>query len=275
MKTSLSISNIAWDPSEDELIVSTLSELGIRSIDIAPGKYFPRPSEVSAAEIKKVRDWWRSYGITIVGMQSLLFGTEGLNIFSSPETRRAMVRYLQQICRIAAGLGASRLVFGSPKNRDRGDLSDSEAFDIATAFFYDLGIVAAAEGVVMCLEANPPCYGCNFMMFTGEATAVVRAVNHPNIRLQLDTGALITNRESAIPLLEEAARLIGHVHISEPHLVPIGDGDSGHDALASIIRQYYTPPVATIEMLATTNEPHVTSVRRAVDWVRAHYMYTE
>ena len=36
----ISISNIAWDPIEDDFIYKILLAEGITSIDVAPGKYF-------------------------------------------------------------------------------------------------------------------------------------------------------------------------------------------------------------------------------------------
>jgi hypothetical protein len=52
-------------------------------------------------------------------MQALLFGTTGLNVFGDNKSQEAMLEHLRAVCRIGAGLGATKLVFGSPKNRDR------------------------------------------------------------------------------------------------------------------------------------------------------------
>ena len=131
----LAISNIAWDTSEDEDIAKLLERYGVDAIDVAPGKYFPDPAKASDEEISRVRRWWAQRGIEITGMQALLFGTAGLNIFGSPEVQDAMLRHLTAVCRIGAGLGGSRLVFGSPKNRDRTGLNDEQVTAIALPFF--------------------------------------------------------------------------------------------------------------------------------------------
>ena len=131
----LAISNIAWDTSEDEAIAMLLRRYRIDAIDIAPGKYFPDPAMASDAEIAEVRDRWTERGVEITGMQALLFGTSGLNLFGPPHVRAAMLTHLTAVCRIGAGLGATRLVFGSPKNRDRAGLNDAETMEIAVPFF--------------------------------------------------------------------------------------------------------------------------------------------
>ena len=69
------------------------------------------------------RAWWAERGIEITGMQALLFGTSGLNVFGPSEVQDAMLAHLAAVCRIGAGLGAVRVVFGSPKNRDRSGLT--------------------------------------------------------------------------------------------------------------------------------------------------------
>ena len=119
----LAISNIAWDVAEDDALAALLQRFRVDAIDIAPGKYFPRPSEAKEADILKVRQWWADRGIEITGMQALLFGTTGLNVFGPLESQAALLQHLDAVCRIGAILGAPRLVFGSPKNRDRSGLA--------------------------------------------------------------------------------------------------------------------------------------------------------
>lgn len=130
----LAISNIAWDINEDEAVATLLQRFAVDAIDIAPGKYFPEPAKATNEDIAQVKDWWAERGIEITGMQALLFGTTGLNVFGSVESQAALLTHLAAICRIGAGLGATRVVFGSPKNRDRSGLNDQEALDVAIPF---------------------------------------------------------------------------------------------------------------------------------------------
>src|SRR5690606_27519313 len=121
----IAISNIAWDIKEDLAVAQLLAEFGIDAIDVAPGKYFPDPAAAKDREIARVRRWWADQGIEITGMQALLFGTTGLNVFGEKDCQQALLDHLRAVCRIGSGLGANRLVFGSPKNRDRSGLSDA------------------------------------------------------------------------------------------------------------------------------------------------------
>ncbi|TAM60807.1 sugar phosphate isomerase/epimerase family protein [Rhodanobacter denitrificans] len=260
----IGVSNIAWDPQEDEAVAALLNEHGVDAIDVAPGKYFPDPLQTSDWKIRQVSDYWKQRGIEITGMQALLFGTSGLNLFASDSAQQAMLDHLAAVCRIGACLGGSRLVFGSPRNRDRGSISDEASQEIAVDFFRRLGAIAASNGVFVCLEPNPPCYGANFMTTSDETARIVALTDHPAIKMQLDTGAMKINGEDVAQVIHRYAHLIGHVHASEPGLLPLGDGGVDHVIVHEALSKKLPDHLVTIEMLATKNEPHVQSVDRAL-----------
>ncbi|KDR31428.1 sugar phosphate isomerase/epimerase family protein [Caballeronia zhejiangensis] len=270
----ISVSNIAWDVAEDQTLAALCARHGVDAIDIAPGKYFPHPAKATAGDMARVKNWWANRGFELVGMQSLLFGTSGLNLFGDTASREAMLAHLAAVCRIGGGVGATRLVFGSPKNRDRVGISDADVLDIALPFFGRLGDIAAEQGVIVCLEPNPPRYGANFMTTSLETLSIVNQVAHPAIRMQLDTGAITINGEDPATIVRECARAIGHVHLSEPDLVPVGDGDGDHDALATAVREHLPDHIVTIEMIATKDEPHDVSIERALRTTISHYRGT-
>lgn len=267
----LAISNIAWDTSEDEAVAALLQRFAVDAIDIAPGKYFPEPARATDSDIAQVKDWWAERGIEITGMQALLFGTTGLNVFGSAASQAALLKHLAAVCRIGAGLGATRVVFGSPKNRDRRGLSDQDALDMAIYFFRQLGDIAQASGVTICLEPNPACYGANFMTSSAETAQVVKCVAHSAIQMQLDTGALTINGENPLAVLRDGAALIGHVHASEPNLLPLGDGGTEHGQMAAALAQYLPTHVVSVEMVATKDESHLVSIERALQVATQHY----
>ncbi|QGY29752.1 sugar phosphate isomerase/epimerase family protein [Pantoea cypripedii] len=267
----ISISNIAWDPADDEAVCRLLHTWQVDAIDIAPGKYFPDPLQTSDNDIAVVRRYWEQQGIALVGMQSLLFGTQGLNLFADAAVQTKMLNHLQAVSRIAAGLGIPALVFGSPKNRDRQGLSEEATCEMAGDFFLRLGDISQREGVVICLEPNPECYGANFMTGTAEAAAMVRQVNHPGIKMQLDTGAIAINQENISEIMQRDADIIGHIHLSEPNLIPLGRSTVEHATVAAAINHALPQRVATIEMLMTQNESPLSAIDEALEFVTRHY----
>lgn len=262
----LSVSNIAWDIADEPAAAELLAAAGVACVDVAPGKYFADPAAASDAEVQAVRRWWADRGFQIVGLQGLLFGTTGLNLFSDDGT---MLARLAAQCRVGQGLGARALVFGSPKQRDRGALADTEVRRTAVDFFRRLGDAAARHDVVVCVEANPAMYGCNFMVRTAEAAAMVRAVDHPAIRLQLDVGTMAAEDEDVEATVAAHAPLFAHAHASEPGLVTLGEGGAPHVRAAEVIRRLRPDLAVTVEM--ATQPDGLAAVARAVAAAQAAY----
>lgn len=270
----LSISNLAWNPEHDDSIAALLRASAFDAIEVAPSKYFPITHDVEPERIDAVRRSWRDRGFDIIAMQSLLFGTTGLNVFGSPAVQQAMLDHLGRIARIGAALGAKRLVFGSPKNRDRNGLDMAAAMTAGVDFFRRLGDIAASSGCIVCLEANPASYGCNFMTGTAEAAEVVQKTAHPAIRLQFDIGAVTANGEDAADLLQNYHGLIGHVHISEPGLKPLGTSEADHAHLGALVRRFLPSGMSvSIEMLTPASEDPIDTVRRATQIAVRHYRH--
>jgi len=267
----VSISNIAWEPAHDQQVCNILCRHGINAIDIAPGKYFVDLAAVSPEYIAGVRSWWSERGIEIIGMQSLLFGTQGLNLFSEPEVQQRMLDHLQDICRIGDCLNARRLVFGSPRNRDRSGLSDQQAFEKAISFFQRLAKVAESYSVTICLEPSPECYGSNFMISSYETAAIVEEVANSAIRMQYDTGSLSINGESPSVICSKYWSLIGHIHASEPLLAPVGTGATNHTASATAIKEFLPDSPVTIEMLTNSTDDPIAALEASVEYAVACY----
>lgn len=267
----ISFSNLAWDAHEDEAVARLLRDYEVDAVDIVPTKYFADLRHASADDVQRVRAWWMERGIEPVGMQSLLFGTEGLNVFAAAPVQQAMLDHLAAVCRIGGELGATRLVFGSPRNRDRSGLTDEATQAMAVEFFRRLGDIAHSSGVVICMEPNPPAYGCNFVTDANQAAQFVTDVEHPAIRMQLDIGAITMNGEDVDAVARQHASLIGHVHASEPMLVPLGDGGGRHDLAGQAVARALPHHIVTIEMVATRNEPHLAAMERALEIAVRHY----
>jgi sugar phosphate isomerase/epimerase len=252
----LSISNIAWNPSQDSSVAKLLQHHFVYGIDIAPGKYFPNPATARSEEVNYVKYWWKDHGIDIIGMQALMFGTSSMNLFGDSAIRQLMLNHLRALCTIAGRLGVQYLVFGSPKNRDRSGLSDARTLDMARIFFSELGVIAYDCGVVICLEPNPIRYGSNFMLNCSDTAEIVSLVDHPAVKMQLDTGSLAINSENISLVLHKYAPLIGHIHASEPDLIPLGGGAVDHAMFAECIVKKFPDRWITIEML--TSSPALT-----------------
>ena len=265
----LAASNIAWDPSEDDAVAAILRERGFTGVEIAPGKRWESPMDATKKEIAGYRAEWEKRGLQIVAMQALLFGRADLQLFGSVTVRRALREYLTGLIEMAHGLGAHALVFGSPKNRQRGKMPLKEATGIAVEFFRELGAIAVSRGCVICIEPNPTSYDCDFINTTAEAVALCEKIASRGVKVNGDAGAMATNSEDPAETIDAMLPWIGHFHASEPQLAEVGDGPVQRAAGDALRNEGYENWVS-IEMRAGETD-RLAALTRAADHVRLLY----
>jgi D-psicose/D-tagatose/L-ribulose 3-epimerase len=269
--THLAISNIAWQPDEDEVVADLLHREGITGVELAPTKWRERPLDASADDIVAYRRTWEDRGLRVVSLQSLLFGRPDLQLFGGDAARVALADYLRRVIDFGALLGARALVFGSPKNRLRGSITFKDATDIAAPFFHTLGAHASARGISFCIEANPPEYGCDFVTTTAEAAELCAVVDHPGIRINADLGGMTLAGEDPLAAIQSAKAFIAHVHASEPHLAELGAA-ANHGLAASALDAIEYDGWVSIEMRAGTTGDNVDAIERAVRRAKQEYV---
>ena len=220
------MSNIAWSPSERLEAYAILAAAGITGLEIAPGLFFHAaedPFVPSAAVAEAALAEAAEAGLTLVSMQSLLFGVSGAGLFDGSEARAAFIAGMTRAIRLAGRFGIPNLVFGSPaQRRVPAGMTMSDALHQGAAVFRQLGDLAAAEGTRITIEANPAAYGTNFCNTLEEAEAFAALVDHPAVALILDLGAMHMNGSYAsVPArLPTLTPRLNHVHVSEPDLAP-------------------------------------------------------
>jgi sugar phosphate isomerase/epimerase len=128
-----------------------------------------------------------------------------------------------------------------------GAANPTVVWQAAIDFFGQLGDAAAAAGTVIVMEANPAEYGTDFVNRTAQAIDLVRAVDNPGFRLQLDCGCM-TLAGDPLSLIGEGMPLARHFHISEPGLGIIGSGAVDHATFARELRTHGYNRWVSIEM---------------------------
>jgi sugar phosphate isomerase/epimerase len=267
----LAISNLAWDHDEDAAIAQLMRQRGVGGVELAPTKVFPAPLNVAPEAPAAFAHFWEGYGIRVVALQSLLFGQPQLRIFAEPEARRQALNYLAGMIELGARLGARALIFGSPAARRIGDLDRRDAWPIAVEFFAGLGEIALRYNTCLCIEPNPPEYGCDFIRTAAEGRELVKAVNHPGFRLHLDAGALTLNGEDPEVEIQASIEWLAHFHASEPHLQPLGQGSANHTRIARALRAAGYGGWVSVEMRGADTGSNTAAVEHALDLVCAVY----
>ena len=257
----LTISNIAWTEAEDEAILGMLPELGVHAVEVAPTRIWADWNFDREAAIA-YRDSLLTKNLTCSSLQAILFKQPDLKVFGTSEQRAALVEHLKRVADLAVILGARPMVFGAPKNRDRGELDEKTAFHQAVELFAEVGDYCQQQGVCLCLEPNPVDYACNFITNSQSGADLVRAVNSPGFRLHLDAAGMHLAGENL-------AEAVQHIHISEPNLGNFDAPQVNHRELAEALRTVGWDRWISIEMRATENPS--ASVKQAISMVRAVY----
>jgi D-psicose/D-tagatose/L-ribulose 3-epimerase len=266
----LAASNIAWGPSDDEAVAAVLRQHGFSGVEIAPSKRWEAPAEAPPREVAEYRAAWKERGLQIVAMQALLYARPDLQLFGSPSVRRALRDHLAALVDLASGLGAGALVFGSPKNRQRGSMPFDEATAIAVEFFREVGAVAASRGCIICIEPNPPEYDCDFINTTAEAVTLCEQIGHDGVRVNGDAGAIAINGEDPLATITKAVKWFGHFHASEPSLVEVGGGHIQEACAIALGHEHYGGWIS-IEMRTAPDGHPVEAVSRAASQIARLY----
>lgn len=213
----LAISNIAWNAEQNENVYALMQKYNFSGLEIAPTKIFARNPFDKLDEAKIWSQKLKAcYGFAIPSMQSIWFGkTEKL--FGSNAEREVLLDYTKKAIDFASVIGCKNLVFGCPKNRVK---TENFSMEIAIDFFKKIGDYALTKNTCIGMEANPTIYGTDFINTTAEAIDLICQIGSDGLKLNLDVGAIISNKEN-LSVLMRHENLINHVHISEPNLVPI------------------------------------------------------
>ena len=217
----LAVSNIAWDSSLDGQVSDILTKARISRVEIALTRYHDDLFNVSESQIIEIKNRWKNLGIEISSLQSLFFNQPHLNLFGNAESRLSMKSLLLRLSTLASILGAEALVFGAPKNRLRGSLDLSSAYDLADSFFKEVDSAWSSDDNFIALEANPELYGCDFITKSSEALNFVNRLKLRSLKWHLDSACTELSGESAIELLSIPNPLPSHIHLSEENLGPL------------------------------------------------------
>jgi D-psicose/D-tagatose/L-ribulose 3-epimerase len=266
----LAVSNIAWNQEEDAQITDLLRQLGVNGIEIAPTRIWPSWNGASAGTAASVAEEFKSAGFSIPALQAILFDKPDLRVFGSQESQSALLEHLALVADLAEALGAKTLVFGSPKNRDRGNLSQQQAFESAAQFFVQAGEICHQRGVQLGLEPNPTVYQCNFMTRWQEILEMVEEVAHPGIGVHLDTACISLEGDDVVAAINACEGKICHFHVTEKNLGDFANPEIDHGLIGKALKDSGYDRWISIEMRRSENPQK--SITEAVRYVTGYYL---
>jgi len=265
----LAASNIAWPSDAEKDAFRILKRFAVDAIEVAPTRVWPEWRGATILAAREYRRHVESEGLSISSLQAILFQKPELRLFGSDSGRTALFNHLQYCADLAAELGAASVVFGGPKNRDRGTLSEVDALLQATDFFFRIAPYYAARGTQIVFEANPAGYGCSFVTESAAAARLVRDVGAEGFALHLDSACMYLAGENQATAIPAVADILRHFHASEPHLGGFSSPAIDHAGAATALRKAGYRGFVALEM--REGDPAIPALEQALAVVAAIY----
>jgi sugar phosphate isomerase/epimerase len=203
----LSISNLSWDKSELNVVLSTLKKHNIGFIETVLTK-INNWDELNLQAVKEFKKTCLEFDIRTSSLQSLFYNTK----IESFADFKSVSKHLENIISYAVELDAKFLVLGSPSLRK---------FDSILGLSKSLKLIDSIlkkTNIILCLEPNCKIYGGSYFFSLDEICEFIKQNKFKNIKTMIDTHNLL---EEGFDLCEEYASYIDniyHVHISEKGL---------------------------------------------------------
>lgn len=245
----LAISNIGFSETFDYRELEQYNGLEIAPSKIAVDPYAHQDNIAEYAE-----KMMNEFDLPIVSMQSIWYQiSEG--IFTGGYDK--LVALTKQAIDLADKINCRNIVFGSPKNRNMSN--PAHDLEIAKRFFREIAEYAEAKQVIIALEPNPTIYQTNFINTTQEAFDFVKELNLPALKVNVDLGTIIYNRED-LSVIKDNIHLVNHVHISEPNLEKIEKRQLHKELKKLLVDSGYNRYVS-IEMKEQSNDDVIKTLR--------------
>ncbi len=238
------------------------AKAGYDLIELAPFTIANSVTEISAARRSELRDAAKRAGIGISGLHWVLVKTEGLHL-TSPDAavRTRTARYFTDLVECCADLGGTRIVLGSPKQRNVGEgIAHEQARAWACATLRDAVKRAEDRGVVICFEPLAPTE-TNFINTAADAIRFAGEFASPAMSVVLDVKAMSAEAKAIPQIIRESAGKFSYFHANDSNLKGPGFGEVDFCPIAAALRTAKYDGVVSVEVFDFTEGPEAIATK--------------
>jgi sugar phosphate isomerase/epimerase len=256
---NFAISNLAFKNYPINEALTFLSQSQVGGLEIAPTLVWNTREFTTTNEREEFKNLISNHGLSIIALQSLLYGKPELQLFGDARAQESLMKHLKEMINLCRILGGQSLSFGSPTNRIKGNLDFQEAISRAALFFFNLAEYAKTQDILICFEPVSSEYKCYFINNTTEAIELIESVGHSHFKLLLDVGNLIQNNENCESIIRNNISHISHIHINDLNLLPPSSKMQEHLIVSNTLNSLGYSGWLTLEFLSyhTTFEKDV------------------
>ena len=228
MKNRLSVSLLAInDFSKIDKFLDLMQKNNIRYVELPITKILP-DYQIDKEKIKNFLKKISRYKIKISSVQAIFYKKK-LNVLKIDDHEK-IIKHLNKILLIAKLLKAKNVIFGSPKNRIKGQLSNQDAFKIFKVLLNRIRSKLIKNKINFCIEPNSKYYGCDFILNSSDALKFINYAKIKNLAINFDTGNALLEKDK-IKILTKHQIYFKNFQISEKNLSSLKKDTKRHKEL--------------------------------------------
>jgi sugar phosphate isomerase/epimerase len=261
------VCNETFGDRPHDRVCADVAAVGYTGLEVAPFTLAPLITDVTAERRAELRRQAEAEGVRILGLHWLLAKTDGFHLtHPDPAVRERTGDYLAELARCAADLGGGILVLGSPVQRNRGDASFDDAVGRAADTLGHCLPALDDSGVTLAVEPLGPTE-TDFLNTAAEAVRLIRALNHPRVRLHLDVKAMADEPEPTPDVIRANAADTVHFHANDPNRRGPGFGATDFVPILTALRDTGYAGWVSVEVFDYSPDPD-TVARESLRYLR-------
>ncbi len=244
------------------------AEAGYALVEIAPFTIAPLVTDISAAERARIRTAATRASIGIAGLHWVLAQAEGMYLtHPDAQVRRRTADYFVALVDCCADLGGTRIIVGSPKQRNLLDgVSYEQAWEFAAETFRDAVKHAEDRGVIICFEPLARSE-TDFVNTAAEAIRFAEQFASPSMSILLDVKAMSAEGKPVPQIIRESAGRFQYFHANDPNLKGPGFGDVDFRPIAAALRDAKYDGTVSVEVFRF-EEGAETIATKSIEYLR-------
>ena len=221
-----------------EKVCDFVRGLGYEGLEVAPFTLADSAEQVSPQRRSELRRQAEARGVEVLGLHWLLVKPPGLYItHPDASVRRRTSDYFRQLVDLCADLGGKVMVIGSPRQRNlMPGVTRRQAMRFAREVFRPSLDPAARRGVTLAFEPLGPAE-TDFVNTVAEAIDLVKQVNHPAFRINIDVKAMSSEPRPIADVIRSAKGYVAHVQVNDPNLLGPGMGEVKYEPIVAALRE--------------------------------------
>ena len=265
------ICNEIFQPWPIEKGFQFAAQAGYDAVEIAPFTVSKYVTDISADRRREIRKAAADAGVAISGIHWVLAFTEGFHITHPDDGVRARTAdYLVELVRFCADLGGTRIIVGSPKQRNlEPGVDHATGWARALAAFRPMIRAAESAGVTVCFEPLAPSE-TNFINTAKEAIRFVDEIGSRHFRIILDVKAMSSEAKPIPQIIAESASHVAYFHANDRNLKGPGFGDTDFKPIAAALKKIGYEGFVSVEVFNFDEGPEVIATR-SIETLRAAF----